>query len=122
MTTLNKKPTESAWLVAVRLYSCLSCSDHREMPDMQCLPEMLVTQWGKERPGLADGMMDDKGEERFAKQMTKTGIKGKCTREERRKSNTLAKIDENSVPCLDGVMMSRGGHHAVNIAFVSCRA
>jgi hypothetical protein len=32
---------------------------------------MLVTQREKKRPGLADGMMDDKGEKRFAKQMTK---------------------------------------------------
>lgn len=38
------------------------------------------------------------------KQVSKENI-----REERRK-NTLAKIDDNSVPCLDGLMMmSRGG-------------
>lgn len=32
--------------------------------------------------------------------------------------DTLAKIDDNSVPCVVGVMMSRGEHHVVHIAFV----
>ena len=35
--------------------------------------------------------------------------------------NTLAKIDDNSIPCVVGVMMSRCEHHVVHIAFVSCR-
>jgi len=35
--------------------------------------------------------------------------------------DTLAKIDDNSVPCVVGVIMSRGGHHVMHIAFVSCR-
>jgi hypothetical protein len=38
--------------------------------------------------------------------MTRAGIKGKFTRRERR--NTLAKIDENAVPCLDGCNDVRG--------------
>jgi len=52
----------------------------------------------------------DKGKKRFAKQMTKIEQVSKENVREKRgeKSNTLAKIDENSVPCLDGLMMSEG--------------
>jgi hypothetical protein len=41
--------------------------------------------------------------------------------EKRGEENTLAKIDENSVPCVVGVMMLGSEHHVVHIAFVSCR-
>jgi hypothetical protein len=47
---------------------------------------MLVTQGERKRPGLADGMMSDKGKKRWDKKI-KAGIKG--NREETKQTRSL---------------------------------